>query len=77
MILTSASTINLSGSASDNVGVVSVKWTNTFGAGGAAQGTTTWQIAGIPLLVGTNKITVRAYDAAGNSGWRMITVVRQ
>jgi hypothetical protein len=28
------------------------------------------------LLVGTNAVTVRAYDAAGNSSWRAITVVR-
>jgi hypothetical protein len=26
--------------------------------------------------VGTNTITIRAYDAAGNSSWRAITVVR-
>jgi hypothetical protein len=30
----------------------------------------------IPLLVGDNVVTVRAYDAAGNSSWRAITVVR-
>jgi hypothetical protein len=77
MILTSAAALSLSGSASDNVGVTAVKWRNSFGSGGDAQGTTNWQIANIPLLVGTNKITVRAYDAAGNSGWRMITAVRQ
>jgi hypothetical protein len=29
-----------------------------------------------PLLVGTNVVTVRAYDAAGNFSWRTITVVR-
>jgi hypothetical protein len=28
-------------------------------------------------LVGTNTVTVRAYDAAGNSSWRAITVVRR
>jgi hypothetical protein len=27
--------------------------------------------------VGNTVITVRAYDAAGNSGWRSITAVRQ
>jgi hypothetical protein len=31
----------------------------------------------VPLLVGSNVITVRAYDAAGNSSWRAITVVRR
>jgi hypothetical protein len=76
MISTSASFISLSGTASDNVGVVAVRWTNAFGAGGDAIGTTNWQIANIALLVGTNKITVRAFDAAGNSRWQLISVVR-
>jgi hypothetical protein len=30
----------------------------------------------VPLLVGTNTVIVRAYDAAGNSSWRSITVIR-
>jgi hypothetical protein len=29
----------------------------------------------VPLLTGTNVVTVRAYDAAGNSSWRAVTVV--
>jgi hypothetical protein len=77
MISTSAAVVNLSGTASDNVGVVAVRWANTFGWSGDAVGRTNWQIANIPLLVGTNKITVRAFDAAGNSRWQLITVVRQ
>jgi len=77
MISTSASVVSLSGSASDNVGVVAVRWSNTFGANGNAVGTTNWQIVNIPLLVGTNKITVRALDAAGNSRWQLLTVVRR
>jgi hypothetical protein len=76
MVSTSASTISLSGTASDNVGVTAVRWSNTFGQSGDAIGTTNWQIPNIPLLVGTNKITVRAYDAAGNSGPQLVTVVR-
>lgn len=76
-MVTSDSTINLNGTAWDNVGVVAVKWTNAFGAGGDAIGTTTWRIANVPLLVGTNKITVRAIDAAGNYRWQISTVVRQ
>jgi len=77
MISTSAALISVSGTASDNVGVAAVRWTNAFGAGGDAIGTTNWQIANIALLVGTNKITVRAFDAAGNSRWQLITVVRR
>jgi hypothetical protein len=77
MISTSASVVSLSGTASDNVGVVAVRWSNTFGWGGDAIGTANWRIANIPLLVGTNKITVRAFDVAGNSRGQLITVVRR
>jgi Matrixin/Glucodextranase, domain B len=72
---TTASSITVSGKSGDNVGVNSVKWTNSSGFSGVAVGTTTWS-ASVPLLVGTNVVTVRAYDAAGNSGWRSVTVVR-
>jgi hypothetical protein len=65
----------ISGVASDNVGVTAVKWTTSTGSAGDAGGTTSWS-ATIPLLVGDNVVTVRAYDAAGNSSWRAVTVVR-
>jgi len=58
------------------VGVTAVKWTNSTGDSGTASGTRTWS-AQVPLLVGTTVVIVRAYDAAGNSGWRAITVVRR
>jgi hypothetical protein len=73
---TGASTIAIGGTASDNVAVAAVKWTNSTGSAGVAAGTAAWS-ANIPLLVGTNVITVRAYDAAGNSAWRALTVVRR
>ena len=66
----------IAGMASDNVAVAAVKWTNSTGDAGVASGTTSWS-ANVPLLVGTNTITVRAYDAAGNSAWRALTVVRR
>ena len=61
---TSATSIALSGTAADNVGVVAVRWSNTLGNSGDAIGTTNWQITGVPLLVGTNKITVKASGLA-------------
>ena len=75
--VTSAASITLSGTASDNVGVVIVRWTNTFGGGGAVSGTVSWQAPNIALLVGTNKITITAFDAAGNAGVKLITVIRR
>ncbi len=68
--------MTFSGTASDNVGVVKVTWTDSIGNTGNATGTTAWQTAGVPMRVGTNTITIRAYDAAGNNGWRSVTVTR-
>jgi hypothetical protein len=58
------------------VGVTVVRW-ETAVAGGVAQGTTNWSAGPIPLLVGMNNIVLRAYDAAGNSSWRSVSVTRQ
>jgi hypothetical protein len=76
ILSTSLASLAVSGTASDNVGVASVKWSVSTGASGTALGTIAWS-ATAPLLVGTNTVTVRAYDAAGNSTWRAITVVRR
>ena len=73
---TTASSITFQGQASDNVGVTSVTWSTAAGASGTAAGTLTWTAPNIPLLMGSNMVTVRAYDAAGNSAWRAVTVVR-
>jgi hypothetical protein len=70
------SSILFSGTASDNVGVAYVGWSNSAGGSGRATGTASWS-ATIPLLIGDNMITVTAYDAAGNSAWRTVMVVCQ
>ena len=57
MVSASSATISMSGTASDNAAVSSVRWTTSTGGPGAATGTTSW-CAVIPLLVGNN--TVRA-----------------
>jgi hypothetical protein len=59
------------------VGVTLVTWTNSTGSAGSAAGTLGWIASNIPLLQGTNTITIRAFDAAGNSSWRSLMVVRQ
>lgn len=76
MLSTSSASIAISGTASDNAGVTAVKWTNSFGDGGTASGTAIWSV-NVPLLTGNNAITIRAFDAAGNSGWRAITIVKR
>jgi len=75
-VLTSAASIKLTGTASDNIGVVSVTWTTSTGKSGTVTGTINWT-ADVPLLVGTNSIVVRASDLAGNTGWRSVTVTRK
>jgi len=76
-VLTTSASIRLQGTAADNVGVMRVTWATSYNRSGVATGTTNWATGDVPLLVGTNTIVVRAYDAAGNSGWRSITVTRR
>jgi hypothetical protein len=76
--------ITLAGTAADDVGIVSVTWSNNrtgitqglqglFGEG-TAIGTTNWTAANIPLYPGTNILTVRAFDARGGIGAASLTV---
>ncbi len=71
---TSASSINLGGTASDTVGVTQVSWSKSGGGSGTATGTTSWSVSGISLSAGQNTITVTAKDAAGNQSNADITV---
>jgi hypothetical protein len=73
---TSRASFPLKGTASDNIGVVSVKWWNSAGGSGDATGTNFWSVE-VPVSLGTNAITIRAFDSAGNSSWRAVTVVRR
>lgn len=75
IVSTYATSLTVTGTASDNVGVTAVQWTTSTGGSGTASGTTNWS-AQVALLTGDNVIIIRAYDAAGNSAWRALTVVR-
>ena len=68
--------IVVTGSASDNVGVVSVIWANSRGGSGAALGTSSWATDPIGLSMGDNIITITARDAAGNVKTVTLTVTR-
>ena len=73
--ITDQSTITISGAASDNVGVISVTWTNSRGGSGTASGTTDWTISDIPLYCGDdNVITITAKDAANNAASATLTI---
>nr|WP_320009576.1 PKD domain-containing protein [uncultured Desulfobulbus sp.] len=72
---TSSSSISISGSASDNVGITKVDWSNSrTGSSGTCSGTKSWSQSGISLSSGTNMVTVKAYDAAGNTDTDTLTV---
>lgn len=62
---TTTGILTLSGTASDNVAVALVSWSNDRGGGGTATGTTSWTIPLI-ALEGANVITVRSQDSSGN-----------
>ena len=68
-----AAFVTIGGTAADDGGVVSVNWSTDRGAGGIASGTDNW-IAGVPLLPGTNTVTVVARDRAGNVATGSIVV---
>src|SRR3990172_7173252 len=71
---TSSPPVTLGGTASDNVGVTQVTWTNSRGGSGTASGTTSWTASGIALQSGSNVLTVTARDAAANTATDTLTV---
>ena len=68
--------IVLTGTAFDDLGVVSVTWSNDRGGDGVADGTSSWTTPAIDLKMGTNVLKVRASDAAGNVQTVTLTVTR-
>lgn len=74
---TTASTIIVRGTATDNTAVASVSWSNSAGGSGAAEGTSSWSTPPVALAVGANVITIRVQDEAGNQAWRAVQVTRR
>ncbi len=60
---TSASTVTVSGTASDNVGVTQVTWANGAGGTGTTTGTTTWSASGIGSTAATSPSRTRPRSA--------------
>ncbi len=75
-VATSASSIVVSGTAQDNVGVAQVTWVSSTGGSGTAIGTNNWTTGPISLYVGTTTILIYVTDTAGNQAWRSIVVKR-
>jgi hypothetical protein len=76
VVTTTASSIAVQGQAFDAVGLAAVTWSTNFNMSGTATGTRNWS-ATVPLLLGSNTITVKAKDLAGNTAWRSVVVVRR
>ena len=69
-----SATVDIAGTASDDVAVTEVKYQVNDGDWLDCSGTTSWSKAGITLSGENTFITVRAYDAAGNYGIAAIVV---
>jgi hypothetical protein len=76
-ISTAASSLVVSGTATDNVGVAKITWSSSTGGSGTATGTNQWATPPIPIYIGTTTVIIRAYDAAGNTSWRSLVVTRR
>jgi Matrixin/Glucodextranase, domain B len=74
---TTASSINLSGSAAGSTGVITVTWSSSGGASGTAAGlASAWSIVNLPLVTGANTIIVTASTAASRLS-QSLTITRQ
>jgi hypothetical protein len=69
-----SSPLTISGTAADNVGVASISWNNAEALqSGTVPGGNSWSI-NMPLVSGTNTITITAHDAGGNSASATLVV---
>jgi hypothetical protein len=75
--ITEEASLDLSGSATDDGGVVSVSWQVGQGTISSADGTTAWSVKAISLPLGTSVICITAVDGAGNSASTSLTVTRK
>ena len=65
--------VTLGGMAWDDRRVALVEWTSDRMGNGVASGKENW-LAGVPLMAGSNTITIRAHDEAGNVSTKTIVV---
>ena len=66
--------VNLGGSASDNIGIAEVDWSTSRGEAGKCVGTAAWKASSIGISPGDTIITITAIDGGGNSGSSQITI---
>jgi hypothetical protein len=66
--------VPLGGVAASTAGVSRVTWVNNRGGSGTAIGKTVWTVPWIALQLGTNVVTVTAWDSAGSTAEASVTV---
>ena len=76
-LTTSAPTMMLTGHASHFTGNVQITWQTDHGAAGLASGDTTWSAFNVPLVIGSNTITITAMDEAHQSAVAVLQMNRQ
>jgi hypothetical protein len=69
--------ITLAGTASDDVGIVSVTWETDEGEAGVATGTTNWTIEHLPIGTAGSLVTVTAVDTQGKIDTDTLFVTRE
>ncbi len=76
MVMLGTPTVDIGGTASDNVGIERVIWENSNGESGTCEGTTNWYARGIQLDQWINNITVTAIDTSGRSREQRLTIYK-
>ena len=73
---TSSSSVAVSGTASDNISLSSIKWAcpTCTPTSGTAIGTSSWSVSSIGLTSGSNAITVTSTDSSNNTSTDTLTV---
>lgn len=65
------------GTAKSDIALAEISWGTNAGNTGVCAGTTDWTCQDIPMLVGTNTVTIRAKDTAGVTSWKAVTITRR
>jgi hypothetical protein len=73
---TTCTSVTVSGTATDNVGLSQIDWSNSTGGSGSSSvsGTSASRSFNVALLSGVNVISLTARDTSGNSSQRQLTV---
>jgi hypothetical protein len=76
-IITSSSSIVISGEAIDDLYLDSINWSTENGIKGICNGFSNWEALNVPLQIGDNLISITAEDIVGNIGTVSIAVIYQ